>query len=115
MRRACQVGRAGQDHPERQDSPEPRETQEFPESDFRVDQDRRESPVSQVSRERRDRKEHREVLVSQGYRAAPAPRVTLASQDSKVLPVFLVQRVWTVFPVAPAFPGDPVDLGSPDV
>lgn len=115
MRQACRVDRVGQDSLEGPDSPEPRETQGFPALDFLVDRERRENPDSQVSQDNRERKEHREVLVSQGYRAAPAPRVTLASQDSKVLLELLVQRVWTVFPVAPAFPVDPVDLARPDV
>lgn len=48
------------------------------------------------SQELQDRKEHLEIPAFQGCQATPVPKGKLASQDSKVLPVSPVQRVWTV-------------------
>lgn len=53
------------------------------------------------SQELQDRKEHPEVPAFQGCRATLVPKAKRASQDSKVLPVSRVQRVWTVPPVTP--------------
>lgn len=95
-RPVCLDGPEVPDNPERQVSLDLKVNPDQQESALQEYRDRRERPDSQVSLGPQDRKEPQDHPVCLASLEVQGPKETPVCQDSKVLPVSLVLKVWTV-------------------
>lgn len=96
----CLVGLEVLEGPEPLVSPELKVNPDQLESDPQEYRELRENQGSQVSQEPQDRKEPQDHPVCLASLEVQGPKETPVYQDSKVLPVSLVPKVWTVLPEA---------------